>query len=73
VFYLEVSESGCIFQGLLPENIDVYTTTAGKRGGESSWGTYCSGDDRLYSIAWMEDSDARNRRAEFAEASSTRR
>lgn len=44
VFYLEASESGCIFQGLLPENIDVYTTTAGNVE-DGSWGTYCSGDE----------------------------
>ncbi|XP_066344560.1 vacuolar-processing enzyme gamma-isozyme-like [Miscanthus floridulus] len=79
VFYLEACESGSIFQGLLPENIDMYATTAGNVE-ESSWGTYCSSDDPdplpefdtclggLYSVAWMEDSYARDRRAEFAEA-----
>ncbi|KXG22709.1 vacuolar-processing enzyme [Sorghum bicolor] len=76
VFYLEACESGSIFQGLLPENISVYATTAANAE-ESSWGTYCPGDDPaapppefdtclgdLYSVAWMEDSDAHNRRAE---------
>lgn len=76
VFYLEACESGSIFEGLLPHNISVYATTAANAE-ESSWGTYCPGDDQapppeydtclgdLYSVAWMEDSDAqRNRRAE---------
>ncbi|CAD6270967.1 unnamed protein product [Miscanthus lutarioriparius] len=68
-------ESGSIFEGLLPKNISVYATTAANAE-ESSWGTYCPGDDPgpppefdtclgdLYSVAWMEDSDAHNRRAE---------
>lgn len=75
VFYLEACESGSIFQGLLPENISVYATTAANAE-ESSWGTYCPGDEPgpppefdtclgdLYSVAWMEDSDERDRRAE---------
>jgi len=74
-FYLEACESGSIFQGLLPKNISVYATTAANAE-ESSWGTYCPGDDPgpppefdtclgdLYSVAWMEDSDTHNRRAE---------
>jgi legumain len=76
VFYLEACESGSIFEGLLPPDIAVYATTAANAE-ESSWGTYCPGDDPgpppefdtclgdLYSVAWMEDSDARrDRRAE---------
>jgi legumain len=71
-FYLEACESGSIFEGLLPGNISVYATTA-SNAEESSWGTYCPGDDEgappaeydtclgdLYSVAWMEDSDAHN-------------
>nr|KJB54732.1 hypothetical protein B456_009G046900 [Gossypium raimondii] len=58
VFHLEACDSGSIFEGLLPE-------------------AYCPGDDPsappeyhqtclgdLYSLAWMEDSDAHNLRAE---------
>ncbi|KMZ68629.1 Vacuolar-processing enzyme [Zostera marina] len=71
VFYLEACESGSIFEGLLPEDIDIYATTA-SNAVENSWGTYCPeqlisppdeystclGD--LYSISWMEDSDIHN-------------
>ncbi|KAG2598457.1 hypothetical protein PVAP13_5KG347100 [Panicum virgatum] len=75
VFYLEACESGSIFEGLLPNNINVYATTA-SNADESSWGTYCPGDNPspppeydtclgdLYSIAWMEDSDFHNLRTE---------
>jgi legumain len=75
VFYLEACESGSIFEGLLPEHIHVYATTAANAE-ESSWGTYCPGDDQgpppgfdtclgdLYSVAWMEDSDVHNLRTE---------
>lgn len=71
VFYLEACESGSIFEGLLPKNIDVYATTA-SNAMESSWGTYCPGMipspppefetclGDLYSVAWMEDSDVHN-------------
>ncbi|KAL9330704.1 hypothetical protein ACSQ67_000314 [Phaseolus vulgaris] len=75
VFYLEACESGSIFEGLLPEDINVYATTA-SNADESSWGTYCPGEDPspppeystclgdLYSVAWMEDSDRHNLRTE---------
>ena len=75
VFYLEACESGSIFEGLLPPDINVYATTA-SNAEESSWGTYCPGDEQgpppefdtclgdLYSVAWMEDSDAHNLRTE---------
>ncbi|KAK7321606.1 hypothetical protein VNO77_32416 [Canavalia gladiata] len=66
VFYLEACESGSIFEGLLPEDINIYATTA-SNAEESSWGTYCPGEDPSpppeystclgdeYSVAWMED------------------
>ncbi|KAL6005980.1 hypothetical protein ACLOJK_040025 [Asimina triloba] len=66
VFYIEACESGSIFEGLLPEGINIYATTA-SNAEESSWGTYCPGDfpspppeydtclGDLYSVAWMED------------------
>jgi legumain len=69
VFYLEACESGSMFSGLLADDINVYATTAANEK-ESSWGTYCSPDDvvngvhigsclgDLYSVNWMEDSDA---------------
>ena len=66
VFYLEACESGSIFEGLLPEDINIYATTA-SNAVESSWGTYCPGEypspppeywtclGDLYSVSWMED------------------
>jgi len=75
VFYLEACESGSIFEGLLPEGLNIYATTAANAE-ESSWGTYCPGEDPsppeeyetclgdLYSIAWMEDSDTHNMQRE---------
>lgn len=70
VFYLEACESGSMFQ-TLPNNTKVFATTAASPD-ESSWGTYCDPDDvvngthigsclgDLYSVNWMEDSDAKN-------------
>eukprot|EP00658_Telonema_sp_P-2_P009788 TRINITY_DN1363_c0_g1_i1.p1 TRINITY_DN1363_c0_g1~~TRINITY_DN1363_c0_g1_i1.p1 ORF type:complete len:454 (+),score=180.11 TRINITY_DN1363_c0_g1_i1:200-1561(+) len=67
VFYMEACESGSMFQGL-PSGLNIYATTAANAK-ESSWGTYCSPDDKvdgksigsclgdLYSVNWMEDSD----------------
>jgi legumain len=69
VFYLEACESGSMFDGLLPEDYNIYATTASNPD-ESSWGTYCPPDDMvngvavgsclgdLYSVNWMEDADA---------------
>jgi len=69
VFYLEPCESGSMFEGLLPSNMNVYATTA-SNAVESSWGCYCPPEDSvngksigsclgdLYSVNWMEDSDA---------------
>ncbi|XP_057957454.1 vacuolar-processing enzyme-like [Malania oleifera] len=75
VFYLEACESGSIFEGLLPEGLNIYATTA-SNAVESSWGTYCPGESPspppeydtclgdLYSVAWMEDSDIHNLKTE---------
>ncbi|KAL3746835.1 hypothetical protein ACJRO7_015733 [Eucalyptus globulus] len=75
VFYLEACESGSIFEGLLPEGLNIYATTA-SNAEESSWGTYCPGEypsppveyetclGDLYSVAWMEDSEVHNLRTE---------
>ena len=58
--------------------MNIYTTTAANAD-ESSWGTYCSPDDKvdgkeigsclgdLYSVNWMEDSDASNINTETLE------
>lgn len=75
VFYLEACESGSIFDGLLPEGLNIYATTAANAE-ESSWGTYCPGEypnpppeyetclGDLYSVAWMEDSEKHNLQTE---------
>ncbi|KAF5743206.1 vacuolar processing enzyme a [Tripterygium wilfordii] len=75
VFYLEACEAGSIFEGLLPNDLNIYATTA-SNAEESSWGTYCPGEDPspppeyetclgdMYSVAWMEDSDIHNLRTE---------
>ncbi|KAJ7958329.1 Vacuolar-processing enzyme [Quillaja saponaria] len=75
VFYLEACESGSIFEGLLPEGLNIFATTAANAE-ESSWGTYCPGDypspppeyetclGDLYSVAWMEDSAKHNLQSE---------
>ena len=64
MFYLEACESGSMFEGLLPSNINIYVTTA-SNATEDSWAEYCPdygapsafdtclGD--LYSISWLED------------------
>ena len=69
VIYIEACESGSMFDGILADNINVYATTAANSE-ESSWGTYCPPDDSingthinsclgdLYSVNWMEDTDA---------------
>jgi legumain len=68
VVYIESCESGSMFSGLLPPNINVYATSASSPT-ESSWGCYCPPQDMvngkhigsclgdLYSVNWMEDTD----------------
>ncbi|GJT14889.1 vacuolar-processing enzyme [Tanacetum coccineum] len=75
VIYLEACESGSIFEGILPEDINVYATTA-SGAEENSYGTYCPGMEPspppeyitclgdLYSVAWMEDSQTHNLKKE---------
>lgn len=75
VIYLEACESGSIFEGLLPEGLNIYVTTA-SNAEESSWGTYCPGMNPppppeyetclgdLYSVAWMEDTERENLKKE---------
>ncbi|KAM7253844.1 hypothetical protein ACFE04_031526 [Oxalis oulophora] len=59
VFYMEACESGSMFEGLLPKDINIYAMTA-SNAEESSYAAYCSeynclGD--LFSVSWLEDSD----------------
>lgn len=75
VIYVEACESGSIFEGLMPEDLNIYVTTAANAV-ENSWGAYCPemepppppeyitclGD--LYSVSWMEDSDAHDLKKE---------
>jgi len=68
VFYMEACESGSMFEGHLPTDMNIYVTTA-SNAKESSWGTYCPPDDKvngielksclgdLYSVNWMENAD----------------
>ncbi|KAI5063434.1 hypothetical protein GOP47_0021981 [Adiantum capillus-veneris] len=75
VVYLEACESGSIFEGILPNDLNIYATTA-SNAVESSWGTYCPGMvpapppeyltclGDLYSVSWMEDSETHNLRNE---------
>nr|XP_043628352.1 vacuolar-processing enzyme-like [Erigeron canadensis] len=78
VIYLESCESGSIFEGLLPTNLNIYVTTA-SNATENSWATYCPDDDAhsipelntclgdLYSVSWTEDSDSEDLRRETLE------
>lgn len=75
VLYIEACESGSMFKGFLEDDIAVWASTAANER-ESSWGTYCPGMDPppppeystclgdLYSVSWMEDSDANDLNAE---------
>lgn len=75
VVYIEACESGSMFEGVMPKDLNVYVTTA-SNAQESSWGTYCPGVEPapppeyitclgdLYSVAWMEDSESHNLKRE---------
>ena len=66
VMYIEACESGSMFEGMLNDSLNIYTTTAANAH-ESSWATYCPGMSPapptgfttclgdLYSVAWMEN------------------
>nr|KAI8769782.1 legumain [Biomphalaria glabrata] len=61
LFYVEACESGSIFNKLLPDNINVFATTAANPT-ESSWGCYWDSKRNAYlgdtySVNWMEDTD----------------
>ncbi|KAI4371429.1 hypothetical protein MLD38_019668 [Melastoma candidum] len=75
VMYIEACESGSVFEGIMPQDLNIYVTTA-SNAQESSFGTYCPGMDPpappeyitclgdLYSVAWMEDSETHNLKRE---------
>ncbi|KAK3434556.1 hypothetical protein EUGRSUZ_D02025 [Eucalyptus grandis] len=75
IIYVEACESGSVFEGIMPKDLDIYVTTA-SNAQESSFGTYCPGMEPppppeyitclgdLYSIAWMEDSESHNLKKE---------
>ncbi|KAF7810139.1 vacuolar-processing enzyme [Senna tora] len=75
VIYVEACESGSLFEGIMPKDINVYVTTA-SNAQELSFGTYCPGMDPsppsdfptclgdLFSVAWMEDSESHNLKRE---------
>jgi len=59
---MEACESGSMFNGILPADINIYAATASTPD-ESSYATYWDDDLSTYlgdefSVAWMEDSDA---------------
>lgn len=66
VMYIEACEAGSMFEGLLDDSLNIYTTTAANAH-ESSWATYCPGMSPapptgfttclgdLYSVSWMEN------------------
>jgi legumain len=61
VIYIEACESGSMLENILPDNINIYATTA-SNAVESSYACYL--DEKLntylgdcYSVAWMENSD----------------
>ncbi|XVF74924.1 hypothetical protein PTKIN_Ptkin13bG0149200 [Pterospermum kingtungense] len=78
VIYVEACESGSIFEGILPRNLNIYAVTAANAE-ENSWATYCPGDypsppsefdtclGDLFSISWLEDSDIHDLRNETLE------
>uniref|UniRef100_A0ACD5V335 Uncharacterized protein n=1 Tax=Avena sativa TaxID=4498 RepID=A0ACD5V335_AVESA len=71
VIYIEACESGSVFEGLMPEDLNIYVTTASDAK-ENSWGAYCPGSKPpppaeyttclgdVYSVSWMEDSETHN-------------
>lgn len=75
VIYVEACESGSVFEGIMPKDLNIYVTTA-SNAQESSFGTYCPGMQPapppeyitclgdLYSVAWMEDSETHNLKRE---------
>ncbi|XP_051207852.1 vacuolar-processing enzyme beta-isozyme 1 [Lolium perenne] len=75
IIYVEACESGSMFEGIMPQDLNIYVTTAANAV-ESSWGTYCPGMNPpppqeyltclgdVYSVSWMEDSEIHNLKKE---------
>ena len=67
--YVEACESGSMFQDKLSSDLGIYAVTAANAT-QSSWGAYCGSEAKvngrrirsclgdLFSVNWMEDSDA---------------
>lgn len=67
--YVEACESGSLFEGILPTDLNVFVTTAANAV-ESSWGCYCPGMSPAppeeyntclgdkFSVSWLEDAEA---------------
>jgi len=82
VVYMESCESGSMFENILKDNINIYALSAANAS-ESSWGTYCSPDDKvdgksigsclgdLFSVNWMEDADKAKMNIETLESQFT--
>ncbi|XP_048319871.2 legumain [Ziziphus jujuba] len=78
VIYVEACESGSIFEGIMPKDLNIYVQTA-SNAEENSYGTYCPGMEPspppeyptclgdLYSVAWLEDSESHNLKKETIE------
>ncbi|XP_074596302.1 legumain-like [Brevipalpus obovatus] len=61
LFYLESCESGYMFDGLLPNNISIYATTAASPN-EEGWMCFCNVPEQTclgtqYGVNWVIDSD----------------
>jgi len=78
VFFIEACESGSMFEGKLPDNIEVYGMTAADAT-QSSFAAYCPPNDvvngvkigsclgDLFSVSWMENADQVNINTETLE------
>ncbi|CAN1299017.1 Vacuolar-processing enzyme [Linum perenne] len=75
VIYLEACDAGSMFDGMLPNDTNIYAMTASNPS-ENSYAFYCPDDDPspppdyntclgdLFSISWLEDSDLHDPRKE---------
>lgn len=64
VVYIEACESGSMLENILPNNINIYATTA-SNAKESSYACYYDAKRQtylgdVYSVVWMEDSDVQD-------------
>ncbi|XP_076914861.1 vacuolar-processing enzyme beta-isozyme-like [Bidens hawaiensis] len=78
VIYVAASNSVSMFEGLLPDNLNIYALTSANAN-EGSYATYCPYDTEnpppelhnclgdLFSVSWLEDSDSQDLRHETLE------